>query len=171
MKHLECGLMHDFRGLTWLYHMDIDIQYRSFKGLRAWCLRLWLQDGWPSFWLAHTLLPSLTSRPSLALWALHEHHSLFFLITLLTFYTEIGALRYIYALFGILISYGLIDSSSSLFFYCSTIIFHHTSLFISFVFVITFLSMPWVMIFHISVNGGRSCPFPLLSHGHWFRDP
>ena len=84
--------------------------------MRARCLRLWLQDGWPSFRLAHTLLPSLTSRPLLALWSSHEHHSIFFLIALLTFYTKIGAIRCIYALFGSLVSHGLIDSSSSLFF-------------------------------------------------------
>ena len=60
-------LVHDSRGLTWLYQMDIDIQYQSFKGLRARCLRLWLQDGWPSFQLAHTLLPLLTFKPLLAL--------------------------------------------------------------------------------------------------------
>ena len=92
MEHLEYGLAHDSRGLTRLYQIDIDFRYRSFKALRAWCFRLWLKDGWPSFWLTHTLLPLLTSRPLLALWALHEHHSLLFLIALLIFYTGIGAL-------------------------------------------------------------------------------
>ena len=160
----------------WLYYMDIDLQYRSLKGLRARCLKPWLQDGWPSFRLAHTLLPLLTSKPLLALWASHEHYNLFFLITLFTFYTGIGALRCIYALFRSLMSHELIDSSSSfLSLFCPTIIFHHASLFISFVlsfvFVIIFISMPWVMIFHISVHGRRSCPLPFLFHGHWFRDP
>ena len=53
-------------------------------------MRLWFQDGWPLFQLAHTLLPLLTFGPLLALWTSHEHHSLFFLISLLTFYTGIG---------------------------------------------------------------------------------
>ena len=175
MEHLEYVLAHNSRGLTWLYYIDINLQYRSFKGLRAQCLRPWLQDGWPSFRLAHTLLPLLTSEPLISFLALHEHHSLFFLIVLLTFYTEIGAFWCIYILFGSFMSHGLIDSSSSLFFWCPTNIFHHTSLFIlfvlSFFFVITFLSMPGVMIFHISMHGGRSSPIPLLSHGHWFRNP
>ena len=116
IEHLEYGLVHDSKGLAWLCQIDIDFQYRSFEGLRTWCLRPWLQDGWPSFWLAHTLLPLLTSRPLLALWASHEHYNFFFLIALLTFYTRIGVLQYIYALFGSLMSHGLIDSSSSLFF-------------------------------------------------------
>ena len=73
--------------------------------------------GWPSFQLAHTLLPLLISRPLLALWASHGHHSIFFLIALLTFYTGVRALRYIYALFGSLMSHELIDSSFSLFFF------------------------------------------------------
>ena len=175
MEHLECNLTHNSRGLTWLYQMDIDLQYRSFKGLRARCLRSWLQNGRPSFRLTHTLLPSLTSRPLLTLWALHEHYSLFFLIAVLTFYIGTGAFWCIYALFGSLMSHGLIDSSSSLFCCRPNIILHYTSLFVSFVsffvFVIAFLSMPWVVIFHISVHRGRSCPFPLQSHGHWFGDP
>ena len=119
MEHLECNLTHNSRGLTWLYQMDIDLQYRSFKGLRARCLRPWLQDGWPLFRLAHTLLPLLTSRPLLALWSSHEHHNIFFLIALITFYTGIGAFLCIYALFGSLMSHGLINSSFSLFFLSS----------------------------------------------------
>ena len=142
--------------------------------LRARCLRPWSQDRWPPFRLAHTLLPLLTSKPLLALWALHEHHNIFFLVALLTFYNRIRPLWCIYALFGSLMSHGLIDSSSSLFFCCPTIIFHHTSLLISFVlsfvFVIVFFSMSWVMIFHISVHREHSCPHQLLSHGHWFKD-
>ena len=69
----------------------------------------------------------------LALWASCQHHRLFILITLLTFYIEIGALWCIYALFRSFMNHVLIDSLSSLFFYCPNIIFHHTSLFISFV--------------------------------------
>ena len=69
---------------------------------------------WPSFQLAHTLLPLLTSRPSLALWTLHEHHSHFFLIALLTFYTGIGALQCMYALFRSFVSLGPRGASFSL---------------------------------------------------------
>ena len=172
MEHLEYGLAHDSRGLTWLYHMDIDFYYRSFEGLRAWCLRPWLLDRWPSFWLAHTLLPLLTSKPLLALWTSYERHSLFFLITLLTFFTKIGDFWYIYALFESLMSHGLNLLTHLLhhFICCPTIIFHHTSLFISlvlsFFFVITCLFMAWVMIFHILVHEGQSHHFPLLFHGH-----
>ena len=147
--------------------MDIDLQYQSLKGLRAQCLRPWLYDGWPSFRLAYTLLPLLTSKPLLALWASHEHYSLFFLITLLTFYIRIRVFWCIFSLFGNFMSHGLIGSHSSLFCYLSNIILYHTSLFISFVpsfvFVITFLSMPWVMIFHILMHGGQSYPLSIPS--------
>ena len=96
----------------------------------------------------------------LALWALHEHYNIFFLVALLTFYAGIGVLRCIYALFGSLMSHGLIDSSSSLFFCCPTIIFHHTSLFISFVlsfvFVIAFIYLShfnaWRMFISLSTS-------------------
>ena len=60
---------------------------------------------------------------------------LFFLIALLTFYTKIGALLCIYALFKSFMIHRLIDSLSSLllFFFHLTIILHYNSLFISFV--------------------------------------
>ena len=48
----------------------------------------------------------------------------FFIIALLTFYTGIGALWCIYALFGSLMSHRLIDSSSSLLLFLS---YHHFS--------------------------------------------
>ena len=128
--------------------------------------------GWVTFILVSSHpIPLLTSGPLIALWASYDHHNIFFLIALLTFYTVIGALWCIYALFGSLMSHGLIDSYFSLFFCCPTIIFHHTLLFISFVFVIAFFSMPWVMIFHISMHRERSCSLPFLSHGHWLKDP
>ena len=84
--------------------------------MRAWCLRSWLQYGWPLFRLVCTLLPLLTYGPLLALWASHEQHNLFFLIDVLTLYTKIGALWCIYALFGNFHEPWTIDSPSSLLF-------------------------------------------------------
>ena len=134
--------------------------------------------GWVAFILVSSLLPLLTSRPLLALWASHEHHNIFFLIALLTFYIENrGPLVYISFIRESHepLIYWHISSLLLLLLFCLTTIFHHTLLFISFVlsfvFVITFLSMPWVMIFLVSVHGGRSCPLPFLFHGHRLGDP
>ena len=82
--------------------------------MRAWCLRSWLQYGWPLFRLVCTLLPLLTYEPLLALWASHGHHSLLFLIALLTFYTGTGALQCMHALFRSFMSLGPRGTSFSL---------------------------------------------------------
>ena len=76
----------------------------------------------------------------LALRASHEHHNIFFLTTLLVFYTGIRALWCIYTLFKSVISHGLTGSCSLLFFCHPNIIFHYTSLFISFVPFLSLLS-------------------------------
>ena len=52
--------------------------------------------------------------PLLALWASHEHHSLLFLIALLTFYTGIGALQCMHAWFRSFMSLGPRGASFSL---------------------------------------------------------
>ena len=130
MEHLEYGLAQNSKGLTSLYQMDIDFQYWSLKAQEHDVSN---HHRWPSFWLAHTLLPLLTFGPLLALWTSHEHHSIFFLISLLTFYTGIRVFWCIYILFESFMSCGLIGSPSSLFFCLPNISLHHTSLFISFV--------------------------------------
>ena len=76
----------------------------------------------------------------LALRASHEHHNIFFLTTLLVFYTGIRALWCIYTLFKSVISHGLIGSCSLLFFCHPSIILHYTLLFISFVPFLSLLS-------------------------------
>ena len=101
MEHLQYGLAHDSRGLMWLCQMDIDLQYRSFKGLRAQCLRLWLQDVWPVFRLAmypFTLLIYIVCCQPI------EPRTC--IITFLSyrlahiFHTGIGAFQYMHSLFG-----------------------------------------------------------------------
>ena len=84
---------------------------------------------------------------------------LFFLIALLTFYTKIGVLLCICALFKSFMSHGLIDSPSSFFYFLFylTIILHYTSLFISFVpsfvFFIVFIYLFYLFfIFYVMVN-------------------
>ena len=47
MEHLEYGLAHDSKELTWLYHMDIDFQYRSFK-VKSTMLEI-VVAGWVAF--------------------------------------------------------------------------------------------------------------------------
>ena len=156
-------LVHDSRELTWLYQIDIDIQYWSFEGLIAGCLRPWSQNGWPSFRLAHTLLPLLTSRPLLALWASHEHHSLLFLIALFTFYIGIGALQCMHALFRSFTSLGPRGAFSSLYslYVCITAFSSHLIscvirliLFTLFTAHLHHFLPPWVVILLSSLHRG-----------------
>ena len=145
------------------HQLDMDQLRHQLGTNQARCLRPWSQDGWLSFRLAHTLLPLLTSRPLLALWASHEHHSLLFLIALLTFYTGIGALQCMHALFRSFTSLGPRGAFSSLYslYVCITAFSSHLIscvirliLFILSTAHLHHFLPPWVVILLSSLYGG-----------------
>ena len=165
----------------WSYQMDIDLQYRSFKGLRARCLRLWLQDGWPSFRLAmyhFTILIYIVRCQPI------EPHTC--LITFLSyslahiFHIGIGALQYMHSLFGSFMSLGPKGTFFSLYFpiiasqhfISSHWLCYLSHLLYSIYYLFCFIFFPpRVVIFLSSLHGGQLHHFYYLFHIHRFRDP